>query len=68
MGKGLANVHRITLTLRRTVLTETSAAAIRRTADSSRQHVNDGSPVIEIDHVTKRFDDYIAVSDADFSI
>ncbi len=68
MGKGLANVHRITRTLRRTVLTETSAAAIRRTADSSRQHVNDGSPVIEIDHVTKRFDDYIAVSDADFSI
>ncbi len=68
MGKGLANVHRITRTLRRTVLTETSAAAIRRTADSSRQHVNDGSPVIEIDHVTKRFDDYVAVSDADFSI
>lgn len=68
MGKGLANVHRIARTLRRTVLTETSAAAIRRTADSSRQHVNDGSPVIEIDHVTKRFDDYIAVSDADFSI
>jgi len=68
MGKGLANVHRITRTLRRTVLIETSAAAIRRTADSSRQHVNDGSPVIEIDHVTKRFDDYIAVSDADFSI
>lgn len=68
MGKGLANVHRIARTLRRTVLTETSAAAIRRTADSSRQHVNDGSPVIEIDHVTKRFDDYVAVSDADFSI
>jgi spermidine/putrescine transport system ATP-binding protein len=68
MDKGLANVHRITRTLRRTVLTETSAAAIRRTADSSRQHINDGSPVIEIDHVTKRFDDYIAVSDADFSI
>ena len=68
MGKGLANVHRITRTLRRTVLTETSAAAILRTADSSRQHVNDGSPVIEIDHVTKRFDDYVAVSDADFSI
>ncbi|TMS55378.1 ABC transporter ATP-binding protein [Mycobacterium sp. DBP42] len=27
-----------------------------------------GSPVIEIDHVTKRFGDYLAVADADFSI
>ena len=27
-----------------------------------------GTPVIEIDHVTKRFDDYVAVADADFSI
>ncbi|MGQ9349362.1 ABC transporter ATP-binding protein [Mycolicibacterium gilvum] len=27
-----------------------------------------GGPVIEIDHVTKRFGDYLAVSDADFSI
>ncbi len=54
--------------MRRTVLTETSAAAIRRTTESSREHINDGSPVIEIDHVTKRFDDYIAVSDANFSI
>lgn len=27
-----------------------------------------GGPVIEIDHVTKRFGDYIAVADADFSI
>ncbi|MET0453759.1 MAG: ABC transporter ATP-binding protein [Mycobacterium sp.] len=27
-----------------------------------------GRPVIEIDHVTKRFDDYVAVADADFSI
>ncbi|MCX6483947.1 MAG: ABC transporter ATP-binding protein [Mycobacterium sp.] len=26
------------------------------------------TPVIEIDHVTKRFDDYVAVADADFSI
>ena len=29
---------------------------------------SDGSPVIEIDHVTKRFEDYVAVADADFSI
>jgi len=27
-----------------------------------------GKPVIEIDHVTKRFEDYIAVADADFTI
>src|SRR6267142_3270604 len=27
-----------------------------------------GGPVIEIDHVTKRFGDYVAVSEADFSI
>ncbi|OMB98367.1 ABC transporter ATP-binding protein [Mycobacterium sp. NS-7484] len=27
-----------------------------------------GTPVIEIDHVTKRFGDYVAVADADFSI
>ncbi|HET9564433.1 MAG TPA: ATP-binding cassette domain-containing protein, partial [Mycobacterium sp.] len=27
-----------------------------------------GGPVIEIDHVTKRFADYVAVSEADFSI
>ena len=27
-----------------------------------------GGPVIEIDHVTKRFADYVAVSEADFTI
>jgi spermidine/putrescine transport system ATP-binding protein len=27
-----------------------------------------GGPVVEIDHVTKRFDDYVAVADADFAI
>ena len=27
-----------------------------------------GRPVIEIEHVTKRFDDYVAVADADFTI
>lgn len=27
-----------------------------------------GAPVIELDHVTKRFADYVAVADADFSI
>ena len=37
---------------RRRILTETARRA----------------PVIEIDHVTKRFDDYAAVADADFSI
>ena len=52
------------------VLTEIGAQATdshpgrqqRRTAPAG------GAPVIEIDHVTKRFDDYVAVSDADFSI
>jgi len=43
-----------TRTPRRTVLTDTGATA--------------PSPVIEIDHVTKRFADYIAVDDADFSV
>jgi len=32
-------------------------------SDPSASH-----PVVEIDHVTKRFDDYVAVADADFSI
>ena len=31
-------------------------------------HRPPGAPVIEIDHVTKRFDDYLAVADANFSI
>ena len=49
------------------VLSDTGAAA---TQESTRG--TDGRPesrpVVEIDHVTKRFDDYVAVADADFTI
>jgi spermidine/putrescine transport system ATP-binding protein len=54
--------------MRRTVLTETGAAAPRQTTGQSLPQRGDGRPVIEIDHVTKRFEDYVAVADADFSI
>ncbi len=51
------------------VLTDIGAAANRHTAGrNGSPGRTDGSPVIEIDRVTKRFDDYIAVADADFSI
>ena len=49
------------------VLIETGTAKPQTTA-TSHTHRGDGKPVIEIDHVTKRFEDYIAVADADFSI
>jgi len=53
---------------RRPILTETGTAtpAQQGTAGGAARHAPD--PVIEIDHVTKRFDDYVAVIDADFSI
>ena len=54
--------------LRRTDLTETGAATTRHNSGLQQPHRSDGGPVIEIDHVTKRFDDYVAVADADFSI
>lgn len=51
------------------VLTETGAAATGQTTGHGRHEHADGTrPVIEIDHVTKRFEDYLAVDDADFSI
>jgi len=49
------------------VLTETGAAN-PQTAATKHPNRGDGKPVIEIDHVTKRFEDYVAVADADFSI
>ncbi len=49
---------------RRTVLTKTGAA----TQTAPGRPARNGAPVIEIDHVTKRFDDYVAVADADFTI
>ena len=54
--------------LRRTDLTETGAATTRHNSGLQQPHRSDGGPVIEIDHVTKRFDDYVAVADANFSI
>lgn len=53
---------------RRTVLSEIGAAANRPATGTSQHGLTDGTPVIEIDHVTKRFDDYVAVADAHFSI
>ncbi|CAN3129417.1 ABC transporter ATP-binding protein [Mycobacterium sp. smrl_JER01] len=47
-------------------LTGTHLTAAEQTAGPGA-HAK-GGPVIEIDHVTKRFGDYIAVADADFSI
>ncbi|MEI7546039.1 MAG: polyamine ABC transporter ATP-binding protein, partial [Mycobacteriaceae bacterium] len=47
-------------------MTETGAAD-PQTAGSTHPNRGDGTPVIEIDHVTKRFEDYVAVADANFS-
>lgn len=49
-------------------LTETGATATEPTTGPTGSTRTDGKPVIEIDHVVKRFDDYVAVADADFSI
>ena len=68
MGEGLRHI-RASRTHRHVrggrVLTETGAAT-PQTVPSTR--AAGSSPVIEIDHVTKRFEDYVAVADADFSI
>ena len=48
-------------------LSETGAAAALQTSQGGPARP-DSPPVIEIDHVTKRFDDYVAVADADFAI
>lgn len=51
------------------VLIQTEATAVPQTAgQSSPSSPLQGRPVIEIDHVTKRFHDYVAVRDAHFSI
>lgn len=50
-----------------TILSETGATKTQ-TAAPSRPDRAEASPVIEIDHVTKSFADYVAVADADFSI
>jgi spermidine/putrescine transport system ATP-binding protein len=49
------------------LLTRAHTAADEQTGRDAAARAK-GGPVIEIDHVTKRFDDYVAVADADFSI
>jgi spermidine/putrescine transport system ATP-binding protein len=49
------------------VLTETGTTATEQNAQAGAGRPS-GRAVIEIDHVYKRFDDYVAVNDADFSI
>ena len=50
------------------VLTGTDTTAVDKAAGQDPASRPKGSPVIEIDNVTKRFADYVAVSEADFSI
>jgi spermidine/putrescine transport system ATP-binding protein len=49
-------------------LTGTHTTAVDQTPGQDGATRASGGPVIEIDHVTKRFGDYVAVADADFSI
>nr|WP_221218363.1 MULTISPECIES: ABC transporter ATP-binding protein [unclassified Mycolicibacterium] len=49
-------------------MTETGATATQQTTGKPGSKRTTGAPVIEIDHVVKRFEDYVAVTDADFSI
>jgi spermidine/putrescine transport system ATP-binding protein len=53
---------------REVVLTGTHSTAVDSATGGDTSTREPGRPVIEIDHVTKRFDDYVAVADADFSI
>ncbi len=49
-------------------LTGTHPSAVDRSTGRTGAHPTEGRPVIELDHVTKRFADYLAVADADFCI
>ena len=49
-------------------LTRTHTTSVKQATGSDGATRAKGGPVIEIDHVTKRFGDYVAVSEADFSI
>jgi spermidine/putrescine transport system ATP-binding protein len=49
-------------------LTGTRTTAANHTTGEGGAVRDTGRPVVEIDHVTKRFEDYVAVTDADFSI
>lgn len=55
-------------TPRRNPLTGPDTTAVDHPAGHNGAPRSSGGPVIEIEHVTKRFDDYVAVADADFSI
>ena len=57
-------VHRT----REVVLSGTHGTAVDSATGEQSGTRAPGQPVIEIDHVTKRFDEYVAVEDADFSI
>ncbi len=50
------------------ILTGTDTTAVGTAKDQDGATRDTGRPVIEIDHVTKRFEDYLAVADADFTI
>ena len=58
----------VRLLVRRMALTGTRTTAVNQTAGKEGPPATKGGPVIEIDHVTKRFGDYVAVAEADFSI
>ncbi|GAS95983.1 spermidine/putrescine ABC transporter ATPase [Mycolicibacterium canariasense] len=49
-------------------LTGTNITAAGNATGEDGAAIEKAAPVIEIDHVTKRFDDYVAVADADFTI
>ena len=49
-------------------LTGSHTTAVDRSTGQHGADRTKGGPVIEIDHVTKRFSDYVAVAEADFSI
>lgn len=49
-------------------LTGTHTTAVDQSSGHNEAPRRTGAPVIEIDHVTKRFGDYVAVAEADFSI
>lgn len=49
-------------------LTGTHTTAVDQSSGHNEAPRRTGAPVIEIDHVAKRFGDYVAVAEADFSI
>ncbi|MDT5018760.1 MAG: spermidine/putrescine transport system ATP-binding protein [Mycobacterium sp.] len=50
------------------VLTGSHTTAVEQQAGHDKAPRPKGGPVVEIDNVTKRFDDYVAVAEANFSI